>query len=349
MSLSNIDNEDFLALTRTNEHHLNPFSFVLQNGTQVEVWDTGVIVFIPRCSSESGKHIVLSCGIHGNETAPIELLNDLIQQLLRQNIVPVNWVLFIIGNPAAINKGSRFVEENLNRLFSGNYAVGNINNKERERAGKLERYIARFYDEEGQLGKEERYHYDLHTAIRGSKYEKFAIYPYLHNKPWSKKQLKLLRACGISAILLYDQPTTTFSYFSSHHFNAHAFTIELGKVKPFGQNTASDFSEMRATLYDLITDAYSDENDKQALNELLTFKTLKTVTRTQARFHFTFSNEIENFTPFRKGEVLGYDGNTPFVAEVDGEAIVFPNDKVALGQRALLTVQPYTLTKKDLC
>ena len=53
-----------------------------------------------------------------------------------------------------------------------------------------------------------------------------------------------------------------------------------------------------------------------------------------------FADDVENFTGFAKGELLAIDGQTRYEAEVDGEAIIFPNADVALGQRALLTVIP---------
>ncbi|MGO2478562.1 MAG: succinylglutamate desuccinylase/aspartoacylase domain-containing protein, partial [Pseudoalteromonas sp.] len=48
---------------------------------------------------------------------------------------------------------------------------------------------------------------------------------------------------------------------------------------------------------------------------------------------------------FAKGELLATDGDTQYFAEVEGEAIIFPNADVALGQRALLTVIPLSVDK----
>ena len=43
-----ISNGDFLTPTRANEWHLDSASFTLENGTRVEVLDTGVIQFTPK-------------------------------------------------------------------------------------------------------------------------------------------------------------------------------------------------------------------------------------------------------------------------------------------------------------
>ncbi|MFX3889336.1 succinylglutamate desuccinylase/aspartoacylase family protein, partial [Streptococcus suis] len=71
---------DFLTLSRANEWHLDASEFMLANGTQVNVHDTGVIEFQPQV--HSSKDIVLSSAIHGNETAPIEICDQLIKQVL---------------------------------------------------------------------------------------------------------------------------------------------------------------------------------------------------------------------------------------------------------------------------
>lgn len=129
-----LDSKDFLALTLAHPEQFDgEFSFNLGDHTQVEVWDTGVIVFEPI--QNEGKDIVLSCGVHGNETAPIELCNSLIKQLLQQKIIAKQRTLFLIGNPLAINNGTRIIDENMNRLFSGEHSnPPGLVNPERVRA-----------------------------------------------------------------------------------------------------------------------------------------------------------------------------------------------------------------------
>ena len=71
----------------------------------------------------------------------------------------------------------------------------------------------------------------------------------------------------------------------------------------------------------------------------------RTINRTQEAFSFTFPDTAVNFTGFAKGELLANDGEKQYFAEVEGEAIIFPNAKVALGQRALLTVIPMQINE----
>lgn len=329
---------DFLSLTREHEWHLAPMSFTLGNGTQVDVLDTGVIKFTPN--NYGDKDFVLSSAVHGNETAPIEICDDLIKQIIKQEITLSHRVLFIFGNPASINIAKRFVEENLNRLFSGAHSLGEgLINDERIRAKKLEHYVSDFFNEVGDERK--RFHYDLHTAIRGSKNEKFAVYPFLNGKPWCKEQLSFLLSCGVNTVLMMKSAATTFSYFSSNEFNAHAFTIELGKVKPFGENNVASFAATKSTLTQLITQR-SVEYPAFDFADFELFEVYRSINRTQEAFSFPFPDDEVNFTGFAKGALLATDGDTQYHAEVEGEAIIFPNAQVAFGQRALLTVIPLT-------
>ena len=327
---------DFLSLTRKNEVSLPPAKWQLNNGTQVEVWDTGVIYFEPKC--QTTKDIVLSSAIHGNETAPIEICNELIDGLIKGEITLKQRVLFIFGNPAAMNIAKRFVEENLNRLFSGAHSQGEgLVNQERERAKALEGYVERFFTQvvQGRY----RCHYDLHTAIRGSKNEKFAIYPFKHGQKWKKSQFELLHACGVSTFLMMNKPATTFSYFSSHRFGADAFTVELGKVRPFGENDRSKFAATAKTLAALLSDGDVDITPFDAGNFEF-FDICRDINRTCDDFRLNFADDVVNFTAYPVGFVLAYDGDVAHRVEVDGEAVIFPNANVALGQRALLTVVP---------
>ena len=276
--------------------------------------------------------------MHGNETAPIEICNEFVSQILAGELVLDVRTLFIFGNPASMNIGERFVEENMNRLFSGAHSQGpGLVNRERIRAKKLERYVADFFI--GEAGERERLHYDLHTAIRGSKNEKFAVYPYIGDQAYSERQLQILLACGVNTILLSNGPTTTFSYFSSASFGAHAFTVELGKVRPFGENDMTRFIEVKQTLAAMLTGGDLQLRDYQA-SDFNIFKVLRAIDKQTDAFEFYFADDVVNFTSFPVGFLLAKDGEQKFVIEEEGEAIVFPNAKVANGQRAVLMVVP---------
>ncbi|WP_394205346.1 succinylglutamate desuccinylase [Shewanella waksmanii] len=329
--------KDFLSLTLDHPFNIDQaFSYHLTNNTLVEVWDTGVIVFTPKVAN--GKDVILSCAVHGNETAPIELCNDLIGQILNESIEVKQRVMFLIGNPAAIHNGTRFVDENLNRLFSGAHSEGEgLTNPERVRAKKLESYVDRFFESGNQH--DHRIHYDLHTAIRGSKHEKFAIYPFRPGRKYSSEQIMFLASCGIETVLFHHEPTTTFSYYSSEKFHADAFTIELGKVMPMGQNDMTRFIAMKDMLIRLVSNQPLElpEFDESRLN---LYQVCRAINKGFEDFEFTFANDVENFTAFPRGYILAKEGGNEIKVEQPIEAIVFPNAKVPVGQRTVLMLKP---------
>ncbi|WP_088328838.1 succinylglutamate desuccinylase [Lacimicrobium sp. SS2-24] len=339
-----IENGQFLHLSRTQPTLFSkPSRFTLSDGTDVSITAPGIISFTPN--DPAGKDIVLSCGVHGNETAPIEICDQLVADLLTGKLRARQRVLFLFGNLPAMDIGERFVEENMNRLFSGAHSQGpGLVNEERQRAKTLEDAIREFYAAGERLGQDYRCHYDLHTAIRASKNEKFAVYPFRHNKPWKTSQLCFLLACGVNTILLSNGPTTTFSYFSSNEFAADAFTVELGKVRPFGENDMSRFEQARNTLTALVTEtelklpAYREE-------DFHIFTINQVINRTKEDFKLNFDDDTPNFTDFPLGFVLAEEPGATYKVEQQGEAIVFPNAKVALGQRALLTVVPTRISE----
>lgn len=347
--LNELIQHGFLSLSRQRPSKVSQLkTFRLENQTQVTIHEPGIIEFEPLSPCE--KAIVLSCGIHGNETAPIEILDDFVNQLLCETKKAQQRVLFLFGNLAAMDIAERFCEENMNRLFSGAHSEPpGLVNDERKRAKRLEQAVSDFYLKNHSLNsksEEVRYHYDLHTAIRASKNEKFAVYPLLHNRSHSRSQLAFLSACGINTILLSESPTTTFSYFSSTEFNAHAFTVELGKVKPFGENDMSRFEAVRDNLEQLVCN-FDYMADIKLLEDILVYKVNQVINKHFADFKLKFSDDVANFTDFSKGTLLATEAEHQYVAEYEGEAIVFPNANVAIGQRALLTVIPTQLDKFD--
>ena len=340
--MSVIPNNDFLALTTDNEWHLAPFNIEDPNYI-IEVWDTGVIYFQPKSIALSNVQncYVFSSAVHGNETAPIEICNELITNILSGTFHPTHPVLFIFGNPASINIGKRFVEENMNRLFSGYHSKGldpqgRGSNNERVRANKLEQYVSKFF---GFYPQTHKTHYDLHTAIRDSAHDKFAVYPCLHGKPWNRQQFEILRAMGVTTFLLMQKAATTFSYYSSNTHGAQAFTIELGKVRPFGQNDQAKFAAAKQTLIDLLMAQDFDADGYDANNYQL-MSVSREIIKNHDDFELNFSDEAANFTEYQAGQMIAKENGEAILVEQPIEAIVFPNANVEIGQRAILMVVP---------
>lgn len=327
-------NTGFLEHTLANEAGSSAQSTVLANGTHLELWDTGILRCYPA-ENKSAYRVLISCGVHGNETAPMEIVDQLVSDILSEKITIKNQLLFVLGNPAAANRAKRFIDENLNRLFSGAHQQ-QPETLEGKRAAEIEKYVQRYFSE----GDEAKVHYDLHTAIRGSKFEKFAVYPYREDQAWSKTQIGFLEKSGLSAILLSNKPSTTFSYFTAENFAADAFTVELGSVAKFGDNDMSRFTDVIASLTGLISGAehFSDQPEK-----IQVFAVIEEVIKRSEAFKLHIPDDAYNFTAYPAGTVLASDQDYEYKTKVDGERFVFPIKNVPSGSRAMLVIAPTEL------
>ncbi|MDH4612710.1 succinylglutamate desuccinylase [Pseudomonas sp. BN102] len=303
-------------------------------GVRLHWLGEGVLDVTPPAAEDSGLDLLLSAGVHGNETAPIELLDRLIQGIARGQLKPRARILFLFGNPEAIRRGERYVEQDVNRLFNGRHAESS--GFEAMRAGELERYAAAFFSKPGRA----RLHYDLHTAIRGSKIEQFALYPFVEGREHSRLELARLRAAGIDAVLLQNKTGITFSSYTYAQLEAEAFTLELGKARPFGSNQEVNLDRLESRLHSLI-EGREPELDGNALDGLQLFSVAREIIKHSESFLLHLAPDIENFSELPVGYLLAEDiAGTRWVVEEQGARIIFPNPRVKSGLRAGILVVP---------
>lgn len=300
----------------------------LSNGVICRIIDHGVLEITPAAQNAQTKSIVLSSGVHGDETAPMELLDQLVSKILNEEVVPKHRLLIIFAHPKATNMHTRLVVHNLNRLFD---EMPDDNSIEVEIAKNIKQWIANFFH-----GSEpsQRWHLDLHCAIRDSKHYTFAVSPKVANKVRGKELIEFLESAKIEALLLSNSPSSTCSWYTAHHFGAKALTVELGKVAPLWKNDLKRLQDFNVALHNLVCGTLIDSR----VSSLLKYKVNRTITRHYDDFKFTFSPDVENFTSYPLGQVIGHDGEQILVTKANNEAVVFPNANVEIGQRAALMV-----------
>ncbi|OZG72904.1 succinylglutamate desuccinylase [Hahella sp. CCB-MM4] len=326
MNLLFATHPDFLSLTLNYAKPTTP-SVSLASGT-VSIPETGFLIF--RTPAGTRNKVVISAGIHGNETAPIELLNQIISDIVSGQLEPKVDCLFIFGNPEAMNAGERFIDTNLNRLFasSGEEKI----DTEYLRARIIMDQTRQFLENASHS-----VHYDLHTAIRDSFFEKFAIYPYLPARTCSPTHINLMGHSEIQAILLQNKPSTTFSGWTANNFGAESFTVELGKVAPFGQNDLSRLNGIDDTIRKLILgQSRSDLPERLPIQ----FQVVDEVINTGKGFTLCIEEDTANFTELPSGFEVWKDHETSYIVGEESLYIVFPNSNVGPGQRAGLLVKP---------
>lgn len=324
---------DFLTWTREHETSTKePFIWKSLNNGVLKVLGTGLIEFIPNTTS--AKQVVYSCGIHGNETGPIEIINDIISDITNAKLECVEHTLFIIGNPRAMNLEKRFCSENLNRLFARDLS-SKEDNYDVLRAKEIIEVMDNFFDD-----KSSKIHYDLHTAIKPSELQKFAIYPFTPGRDIDIEQLGFLEDSGIDAVVFSNSKATTFSYHSSMKYGASSFTLELGKVQRFGENNRESFKDIENTLRQILEGKYK-KNEK--ISKLKLFEINIEVIKNDDSFAFTFDNTLPNFSTFKDGELISSDNTEKIYAKGSEQRVIFPNPNVKVGERAALIIRPKRL------
>lgn len=310
-------------------------------------------------TTQQRPRLMLSIGVHGDETAPIEMVAILLHELL-QNVAqnPHNLavdLLIAVGNIQAIQAGKRFIQVDLNRLFvDASRRPDNFNqSQEAARADQLMQLARTFF--EGATS-QNKWHIDLHTAIRHSHYACFAIVPGEPTAPF----LNWLEHAGIQAAVLNPEPSITFSSFTSQHCQAISCTAELGRIGVLGQNDLSQLAATQAALSALfkqglpsnmpknvtakqadnapiLNDKYAPKSD-QNITPMQTFKVAQEMIKHSDNFALTFDANTPNFTQFAPHTVIATDGERRYQVGDQPEYVLFPNPNVRNGLRAGLLV-----------
>lgn len=319
---------DLLALTLAQQEPEQ-----MQGETVEFTWQSlgeGLLQCTPKTAYR--KTMVLSAGIHGNETAPIELLSRIISDLFAEHLKLAVRVLFVLGNPKAIRQGVRYLENDMNRMFCGAYQQL-AQDDETHRAAQLEQCTSEFF-EQSQF-EAQRYHYDLHTAIRASLLPVFALFPY-QTQPYDDFLIQSLNAADLDALVYHNAVGKTFTHFTAERCQAASSTLELGKAKPFGQNDLAEFASTDQVLRAVLSEQALPCRQKPSIRQ---FKVVDSVLKQSDDFQLQLSADAPNFSTFQKGEVIATQQAGNYVVDNQQVWILFPNPNVKMGLRAGLVLK----------
>jgi succinylglutamate desuccinylase len=131
---------------------------------------------------KNNKEILIAVATHGNERIGVEVVKNLVEQKLDR------FFDFLIANPKALKKNTRFIDSDLNRSYPGN--------------DKSDKYEEKLAAKNIKIAKRYKYVIDLHEARLGTK--NFIIIP--RNKFDKSFPLDFI---NLDTILLWPDPKGT--------------------------------------------------------------------------------------------------------------------------------------------
>ena len=292
-------------------------------GVHVAIPAHGMLLLQPPVPS--GTRLLVSVGVHGNETAPIEMLAALLDSLALTPQALVPELLLVVGNPAAIAAGTRFVEADLNRLF-GTARGALVDAVVAGRADAIMQASTDFFRREACR----KWHLDLHTAIRPSCHARFAVIPAAADDPAQLELCGWLGSAGIDALLFNAAPASTYSAYSARTLGACSCTLELGQVGLFGGNLPDQLSATATALGLLVRGQVPVAAGARPLR----FMVAQEIIKHSDAFQLHLDDATPNFTAFAPGALVATDGERVVRVGPVTQYIVFPNPRVQPGQRA---------------
>lgn len=285
------------------------------------------------CSAEKAARmrLLISVGVHGDETAPIEIMALLLTELSQNPGALAVDLMIMVGNTDAIAQAKRFIDVDLNRLFTPDRQRFN-DTREAQRADQLMLAAQQFFH-----GHEKKWHLDLHTAIRASHYPMFAIVPGTYNEAL----VQWLGSAGIQAVVLNPDARVTFSSYTCQHLGAISCTAELGRIGALGKNDLTQFLQTTTALRALLQSGTASQEKRAGANEYAKpqlFRVAQELIKHSDMFRSAFDADTQNFTQFAPHTLLATDGDTQYKTGGVPEYVLFPNPDVQVEMRAGLMV-----------
>lgn len=245
-----------------------------------------------------GKTVAIFAGIHGNETVGLKALDVLQKELT----VKAGVVYLVYGNPPAIDANKRFIEKNLNRLFTSEN-IGTIYEDVRARE------LMKILDSCDAL-------LDLHS-YNSNEGEAFAI--------CEKNAYDLVGGMDLTIVMDASKihGNSGIGYINSR--GKIGLTLECGTT-----NMAETFLPMALkSAYQFLR--YFGCVDREVENTPVKKKFIqaeKVIYKQNEEFAFV--KEFKDFEKLLSDELFAFDGKTPIFAGKN-DLIVFPRPNVPVG------------------
>jgi|SRR5690554_2460556 len=268
---------------------------------------------------------IITVAVHGNETVPIRLVDQWLADMVAQDYEIQRPMLVILANPASVLIGERFVELNMNRLFSAKSAAGN--SPECRRAVELMAHVQTFIE-----AHPEGMHFDMHSTIKGSDQDRFAIIPDACQGRNLNNLLGWFKHFAVDAWVQNVSPAATFSSFTAS-LGYQAATLELGQVRALDE----PIDRFLPLLKEL--ERLAKGPSVPCGHQPVAYKVVREILRPVGNFEVCLENFV-NFRSLPMGTVIAKGDVEEWLVEQEGDALLFLNATVPEGHRVALVIRP---------
>lgn len=264
---------------------------------------------ITKIGKKKGPTSVIMAAVHGNEICGIKAFKKIISKLE----VEKGTVHFIVGNPRALKTNKRYIDFNMNRLF----LKKSFSKKIRETYEyKRAQYIKKFLDESDAL-------LDIHSTTNKSE-------PFIICEKGSFNVAKSLPKEFKKIVYGFDdiEPGGTDGYMNKQ--GKVGICIECGqhldkKSTIIASKAIQTFLENRKHIN--LTKAKNPNIKKQIIR-------IDSMYNTKSN-SFVLIKTFNDFTPIKKGEIIGIDGDTIVYAK-NNSIILFAHSSSTKGSEGFL-------------
>lgn len=260
-----------------------------------------------------GKKLVVMVGTHGNEVCGSLMLEERLSEIKIQR----GQVTFIQGNPEAVKKNVRFVEQNLNRMFRpvDTYTEEEQSSYEFKRAQELKPLL-----------KECDALLDIHSSGTED------TVPFVICEPNSFEIVKEFPFEIISYGFDGIEPGGTDNYVNEHGGNG--ICVECGyHYDPEAKNRAWESLRDFLVLNEVIEGELNTHLKQRVIDANYIYKT---------KINFRLAKYFADFEEVKKGDWIGTDGNEKIYAPKDG-VIIFARGREDSGEEAFIVGEFATL------
>lgn len=268
--------------------------------------------------------VIVSVGVHGDETVPIRLLDTWLARATEGRINIRRPMLVLLGNPDAVIAGRRFVAHNMNRLFSSA--------SEKDRADECQRAVVlmdvvRDFVEQHPGG----LHFDMHSTIKPSDQDRFAVVPVDCETMDLSELHAWLRHFAVDAWVQNISPAAAFSSFTAR-LGYRSATLELGQVSALDE----PIDRFLPLLVEL--DRLSTGPAEETAHDITGFQVIDEIIRPQGKFELCLDGFV-NFRRWRKDTLIARSADREWRVQHKGDALLFLNADVPPGHRVALVIR----------